>query len=430
MRRIIDIEDRPPLLQTLPLSIQHIMAMFGATVLVPMLLGVSPANVLLMNGVGTLLYSVVVRGGIPAYLGSSFAFIAPTMLVMSRGSFAQAQSGFIFFGLFFVVVSFIVRRAGTGWLEIAMPAPVMGAVVAVIGLELAPEAARMAGLAPPASATAEAAKAFVPDPHVAAVSLLTLVSSIGASLLFRGFLQAVPVLVGIAVGMALAGCVGLVDLSPVAAAHWFALPTLSAPEFNLPAILTIAPACLVVLAEHVGHLVVTGHIVGRDLIKNPGLDRSLFGDGLSNILSGLCGSPPNTTYGENIGVMAITGVYSVHVIRGAAIIAVAASFVGKFCAVIQSIPVAVMGGICIYLFGVVAVAGIRMLVERRVDFSRPVAMALSAIVLVLGVSGAKLRLGSVELKGMALATLAGIVLALLVYAGRRLGLVEPDEVPE
>jgi len=422
-KTLVDIEDKLPLLRTLPLSFQHLMAMFGATVLVPLIFKVNPAVALLMNGIGTLIYSYVTRGGIPAYLGSSFAFIAPTLLVMSRGSFNQAQAGFIFFGLVFIIVSFVVYAVGTRWIEISMPAPVMGAVVAVIGLELAPVAAQMAGLAPFPAKEGEVLKPFAMHTPTVAVSMLTLLVGIFGSLIFRGFLKIIPILTAVVAGYLVALMVGMVDLSPIGKAPWFATPQLSGPRFDLNAVLIIAPAALVVLAEHIGHLIVTGNIVGRDLVRKPGLHLSLLGDGISNVISGFTGSPPNTTYGENIGVMAITRVYSVWVIRGAAIIAILVSFLGKFAAVIQTIPTPVMGGISMLLFGVIAAAGIRVLVEQKVDFSRNSNMVLTAVVFVIGVSGARLTLGSVELKGMALAAVAGIALSLIIQALRSAGLV-------
>jgi len=410
-RRTIQVEERLPLAQTLPLSLQHLFAMFGATVLVPFLFKVNPATSLLLNGVGTLVYLVVSRGRIPAYLGSSFAFIAPVLAVMadaSLGGYGAAQGGFICFGLFFILVSQIVRVAGVRWLDVLFPPAAMGAIVAVIGLELAPVAVGMAGLAgdPPAGALYSSGGAI-------GTAMFTLGVILLGSVLFRGFLGAIPVLIGTAAGYGLALGLGMVDLAPVRAAPWFEVPTLYAPSFQPAAILMIMPAALVVLAEHIGHLVVTGNIVGRDLVKDPGLHRSLLGDGISNVLSGLAGATPNTTYGENIGVMAITRVYSVWVIGGAAVIAVLIAFVGKLGALIRSIPQPVMGGVCLLLFGVIAAAGIRMLVEKKVDYTQPRNLILSSVVLVSGIGGVTVKMGTVHLKGMALGTVVSIALRLL-----------------
>ncbi|BDU77877.1 uracil permease [Mesoterricola sediminis] len=414
--RIIQVEERLPALETIPLSLQHLFAMFGATVLVPFLFKVDPSVSLLLNGIGTLVYLIVSRGRIPAYLGSSFAFIAPVFAVMAAFpgpmGYRAAQGGFICFGLFFILVSLLVRQIGTRWLDVVFPPAAMGAVVAVIGLELAPVAAQMAGLVTTGPVGPHHAQELI-------VSVSTLGVVILVSLFARGFLSIIPVLVGVVFGYGLSAFLGLVDLKPIHDAAWFALPSFSAPVFNAQAVMMIFPAFLVVLAEHIGHLVVTGNIVGRDLMKDPGLHRSLLGDGLSNILSGLAGATPNTTYGENIGVMAITRVFSVWVIGGAATIAIVISFVGKIGAAIRSIPVPVMGGVCLLLFGVIAAAGIRMIMEKKVDYTRPSNLILSAVTFVIGVSGAKVTLGHVELKGMALATVVAILLGIVVWAGEK-----------
>ena len=323
-RRIIGIREKLPVLESLPLSFQHLTAMFGATILVPILLGIDPAIALLMNGIGTLVYSWVTKGGIPAYLGSSFAFIAPAMLVISSyGGFSHAQSGFIFFGLFFILISFVVKKWGIRWIDVVMPPAVMGAVVAIIGLELAPVAAQMAGLAPWPTAVGQTVQPFVIAPNVVIVSMFTLLVGMVGSVLFKGFMQVIPILFAVIAGYVLALVMGMVDVAKIGGASWFALPHFQTPVLDFNAIIIIAPACIVVLAEHISHLIVTGKITESDLMANPGLHRSLLGDGISNVLSGFAGSPPNTTYGENIGVMAITRVYSVWVIRGAALLAIA-----------------------------------------------------------------------------------------------------------
>jgi len=423
-KRSIGIHEKLPLLQSLPLSLQHLTAMFGATILVPILLGVDPAIALLMNGIGTIIYTLVTKGGIPAYLGSSFAFIAPVMLIASSyGGFSHAQSGFIFFGLFFIVISLIVYKWGIKWIDVVMPPAVMGAVVAIIGLELAPVAVQQAGLAPWSASVGQTVQPFVMDTNTVIVSMFTLAIGIIGSVMFRGFLQIIPILFAVVAGYILALIMGMVDTAAIANASWLALPKFQAPVYDPNAILIIAPACIVVLAEHISHLIVTGKITNENLMKNPGLHRSLLGDGISNVISGFAGSPPNTTYGENIGVMAITRVYSVWVIRGAAILAIAFSFIGKISAAISTIPPAVMGGITVLLYGVIAVQGFRMFVEQKVDFSRNRNMVLGAITFVVGVSGAAINLGSVQLKGMAFAAVVGVVLSLLFWLFDKLGLM-------
>lgn len=424
-RHTIGIHDKLPVLQTLPLSFQHLAAMFGATILVPILVGVNPAIALFMNGIGTLIYSWITKGGIPAYLGSSFAFIAPIILIStSYGGFNAAQSGFIFFGLFFILVSFVVKKWGVKWIDIAMPPAVMGAVVAIIGLELAPIAVQQAGLAPFPTAVGETVQPFTMDKDVVIVSMFTLAVGVFGSVLFRGFLQVIPILIAVIAGYILALTKGMVDTELINNAGWFALPTFHSPTFSLNAVVIILPACLVVLAEHISHLIVTSKVTDEDLMKEPGLHRSLLGDGISNLLSGFAGSPPNTTYGENIGVMAITRVYSVWVIRGAAILAILFSLIGKISAAITSIPMAVMGGITILLYGVIAVQGLRILIEQKVDFSRNSNMVLGAVTFVVGISGASVKLGTVELKGMAFAAVVGVGLALIFWGLKKLKWIE------
>ena len=423
-KRTIGIHEKLPLLQSLPHSLQHLTAMFGATILVPILLGVDPAIALLMNGIGTIIYSLVTKGGIPAYLGSSFAFIAPVILIStSYGGFSHAQSGFIFFGLFFIIISFVVLKWGIKWIDVVMPPAVMGAVVAIIGLELAPVAVQQAGLVPMASA---AGQEFSLDTNTVIVSLFTLMAGILGTVLFRGFLQIIPILLAVVAGYILAFVLGMVDTAAISNASWLALPQFQAPVYDTNAILIIAPACIVVLAEHISHLIVTSNITGEDLMKKPGLHRSLLGDGISNVISGFAGSPPNTTYGENIGVMAITRVYSVWVIRGAAVLAILFSFIGKISAAISTIPVPVMGGITMLLYGVIAVQGFRMYVEQKVDFSINRNMVLGAITFVIGVSGAAINIGTVQLKGMAFAAVVGVALSLLFWIFDKLKLMNDN----
>ncbi|WP_241647426.1 uracil permease [Rosenbergiella metrosideri] len=405
-RRTIEVDERLPLHQTLPLSLQHLFAMFGSTVLVPVLFHVNPATILLFNGIGTLLYLFICKGKIPAYLGSSFAFISPVLLLLPQG-YEVALGGFIACGALFCLVGLIVKFAGTRWLDVLFPPAAMGAIIAVIGLELAGVAAKMAGLVTEAGA--------VSDSHTLIVSMITLGVTVFGAVLFRGFLAIIPILIGVVAGYAVAASLGMVDWQPVEHAAWFALPTFYQPRFEWVAILTILPAALVVIAEHVGHLVVTANIVKRDLIRDPGLHRSMLANGLSTLFSGFFGSTPNTTYGENIGVMAITRVYSTWVIGGAAIMAIALSCVGKLAAIIQAIPVPVMGGVSLLLYGVIGASGIRVLIDAKVDYSKAKNLILTAIILIVGVSGASIHIGAAELKGMALATIVGIVLSLIFY---------------
>lgn len=403
MSKTYHINETPPVSVLLPLSLQHILCMFGATILVPILLKADPGICLLMNGIGTLIYLSLCRWQIPAYLGSSFAFISPALAVIGSSSFgfSAAQGGFIVFGLLFIMLGLIVKKFGHHWIETVLPDAAMGALVSVIGLELAPVAGQMAGF------TAETI-----DHNsilIATVTFLVTLSVAGGN--FRR-VSAFPVIIGVGAGTLLAMMLGQLDFASLDASPWFASPNFSAPIFEWQSILMILPATLVVFAEHVGHLIVTGEVCGKNLVEQPGLHRSLVADGISNVLSGLAGATPNTTYGENIGVMSITRVYSTSVLGVAACIAVALSFCGKFAALIRLIPTPVMGGVCLLLFGVIAAAGVRMLVERKVDYSRGANLCLSAGVLIIGTSGIKFSLGGIEWKGMALSALFAVLCSL------------------
>ena len=425
-RRIIQVDEKVPLLQGFPLSLQHLFAMFGASVLVPTLFKIDPAIVLLMNGIGTLLYLFICKGKAPAFLGSSFAFLSPVFVVLGAdqslwgGNYSYALGGFIASGLIFCTVALIIGRFGSDWIKVVLPPATMGPIVALIGLELAGVATGMAGIMP------DETGAYNFDAIV--VSMITLLVVAFGSNVFRGFMAVIPVLVGIIVGYLVSIGMGMVNFETISTAAVLSFPTVYLPKFDINVILIIIPASLVVISEHIGHLVVTGNIVGRDLIKDPGLHRSLLGDGISTTLSGFFGSVPVTTYGENIGVMAITRVYSVWVIGGAAVISIGLAFIGKLSAFIQSIPTPVMGGICILLFGVIAASGIRMLVEAKVDYSKPANLILTAVVLIVGLSGAALHVGTVQLKGMALGTVVGMLMSIIFYLLERFGLTnQPAE---
>ena len=403
MEKIIQVHEKPPILKAIPLSFQHLFAMFGSTILVPILFNVNPATCLLFNGIGTLFYLILCKGKIPAYLGSSFAFLSPVFLVLADYDYSAALGGFILSGAVFCLVAAVIKYAGTKWIDTLFPPAAMGAIIAVIGLELMPTAAKMAGLV-----------GETLDPNIIFISLFTLLVTIIASVAFKGFLSIIPILIGVICGYVLSLYMGIVDLSIVSAAPMFALPTFYTPTFNLSAALIILPAAFVVVVEHIGHLIVTGNIVGKDLTKDPGLDRSLFGNGISTMFSGFFGSTPNTTYAENIGVLAISKVFSTWVIGGAAVLAIVLSCFGKLAALIQSIPVPVMGGVSLLLFGLIAASGIRIFVDSKVDYSKPVNLILTAVVLGIGVSSASITLGTVSLTGMSLATVVAVVLSLLI----------------
>lgn len=411
-QREIQVHERPPLGQSIPLGLQHLFAMFGSTVLVPIIFGVNPATILLMNGIGTIIYLFITKGKIPAYLGSSFAFISPVLVVLDKyqgeEGYSYALGGFLLVGLVLTIVGLIVRFAGTAWIDVVFPPAAMGAIVAVIGLELVPVAAEMAGWIPPADAGAD----WTMDKKSATVALLTLLITIVFWVTLRGFLKIIPILLGIISGYVIAWLFGLLSFEAVENASWVTLPEFYAMKIDWTSILIILPAALVLIPEHIGHLFVTSNIVGKDLARDPGLDRSLMGNGISTMISSFFGSTPNTTYGENIGVLAITRVYSTWVLGIAAIMAILLSFLGKLAALIQSIPTPVMGGISLLLFGIIGASGIRMLVESKVDYSKSQNLILTSIVLVIGISGASVQIGEVALKGMGLATIVAIILSL------------------
>lgn len=408
---IIQVEDKVPFRLLIPLSIQHMFAMFGASVLVPFLFGINPAVVLFMNGLGTLLFILVTKGKAPAYLGSSFAFLAPAGIVIANWGYEYALGGFVAVGFAGCILAFIIYKVGYKWIDIVLPPAAMGPVVALIGLELSGSAASNAGLLDE-----------VIDPRNAIVFFVTLGFAVFGSVLFRGFLSVIPILIAVIAGYVAAAITGIPDFSAVMTAPIFALPNFSAPKFDLQAILIILPVILVITSEHIGHQVVTSKIVNRDLLKEPGLHRSLFGDNFSTMLSGLIGSVPTTTYGENIGVMAVTKVYSVQVIAGAAVFSIICSFIGKLSALIQTIPGPVIGGISFLLYGMIGTSGLRILVDSQVDYGKNRNQALTAVIFVTGLSGIKVNFGNVQLTGMVLACVTGMILSLVFYVFDKLKL--------
>ena len=415
-QRIIQVEDKVPFKLLLPLSIQHMFAMFGASVLVPFIFGINPAIVLFMNGVGTLIFIAVTKGQAPAYLGSSFAFLAPAGIVIAEMGYEYALGGFVAVGFCGCVLSFIIYKCGTDWIDIVLPPAAMGPVVALIGLELSGSAASNAGLLDETI-----------DMKNVIVFAVTLGVAVFGNILLRGFLSVIPILIAVIAGYIAALACGILDFSQVAEAAWFAVPNFQTPKFDLGAIMMILPVLLVITSEHIGHQVVTSKIVGRDLLKKPGLHRSLFGDNFSTMLSGLIGSVPTTTYGENIGVMAVTKVYSVRVIGGAAVLSIICSFVGKLAMLIQTIPGPVIGGISFLLYGMIGASGIRILVDSQVDYGRSRNLMLTSIVFVTGLSGIKVNFGNIQLTGMVLACVVAMILSLIFYILDKLKLTNDRE---
>ena len=403
-KRIIQVDEKVPVKLLIPLSIQHMFAMFGASVLVPFVLGINPAIVLFMNGLGTLLFILITKGRAPAYLGSSFAFLAPAGIVISKWGYDYALGCFVAVGFCGCVLALIIYKFGSEWINVVLPPAAMGPVVALIGLELAGTAASNAGL-----------KDEVLLPANIIVFLVTLLTAVIGSVVFRGFLSVIPILIAIIAGYVASLACGIVDFSEVAAAPLFDLPNFQTPKFNMQAIAIVLPVLLVITSEHIGHQIVTSKIVGRDLLKDPGLHRSLFADNFSTMLSGFIGSVPTTTYGENIGVMAMTKVYSVYVIGGAAVLSIICSFIGKMTTLISTIPGPVIGGISFLLFGMIGASGIRILVDAQVDYGKSRNQAMTAVVFVTGLSGISIQLGSIQLTGMVLACVVGMIMGLVFY---------------
>ena len=411
-RQIIGVQERVPLSKGIPLSIQHTFAMFSASVLVPYILGINPSIALLMNGIGTFIFIFCTKGKAPAYLGSSFAFISPALLVINNPElgYRYALGGFVVTGLLMCAIAILIKFVGTKWIDAILPPAAMGPVVALIGLELAGSAAQTGGLL-----DADGHMVQDLDPRVLTVFLVTLILAVFGGVLYRGFASAIAILISIIVGYILALVLGLVDFSLVGETSLFEIPAFQTPQWSMEAILIIIPATLVVVSEHIGHQVVTSEVIGKDLLTDPGLHRSMFADGFSTALSGFCGSCPTTTYGENIGVMAITKVYSVWVIGGAAAFSICLSFIGKASALIQTIPGPVMGGVSFLLYGMIGASGIRLMVDAHIDYSKASNLAMTSVVFVVGLSGISIQVGSAQLSGMSLAALTGMVLGLIMY---------------
>lgn len=405
---IYDVHDKPPFWTWFGLSLQHLFSMFGATVLVPLLVGLNPGVALFTSGVGTLLHMLVTRGNIPAYMGSSFAFIIPMTSLMKTVGYPGVAQGIISVGLVYLVVAAIVTFIGTRWIDRLFPAELVGPIIVVIGLSLAGSAA--------SSATMLNGKY---DWKIFVVALITLLGTIAFNMFLKGFLGLLSVLLGIIFGYIVALVFGLVDLSPVAAAHWFQLPDFETFigkdgfQFYPAAVLSMAPLALVTFSEHLGHLMVLSKVTGHDFFKNPGLKRTLAGDGTASIVAGLVGGPAVTSYGENIGVMQLSRVYSVWVIGGAAAFAVVFSFIGKLSALISTIPGAVTGGVGFVLYGVIAAAGLQVIVDNKIDYTQKRNLMIAAPILVIGIGNFHLQLGpQVDFSGVAIATLLGIILNL------------------
>lgn len=406
---VLDVDERPEFGQWVGLSLQHMFSMFGSTVLVPILVGLNPGIALFSSGVGTLMYLLITRHKIPAYMGSSFSFIVPMMALMKSTGYPGIAQGTIAVGCVYLLVSLIVTMIGSDWIDRVLPPIVVGPIVMVIGLSLASTAAKDATL-----------NGTHYDLRYFAVAMLTLLVTIAFNMFCKGFLGLIPILLGIVCGYVIACLFGIVDLAPVAAAHWFSLPDFQVPfvtyqpHFYWGTILSMAPIAFVTMTEHMGHIMVLNELTERNYFKDPGLNHTLAGDGTASIIAGFVGGPPVTSYGENIGVLAITRVHSVYVLAGAALFAVFFSFVGKLSALIESIPGPVIGGISFLLFGVIASSGLRVMIEDQIDFNKKRNLMISSVILVIGIGNAYLKLGQYQFSGLAVAAVLGIVLNLIL----------------
>lgn len=411
---LLDVDDKPKFLPGVFLSFQHVFAMFGATILVPILTGLPIAVALLMSGVGTLIYQVMTKAKVPVYLGSSFAFIGAMQIAIEQldGDVSASQTGIMIAGLTYILIALISIKAGTKWIDRLLPPIVIGPMITVIGLGLSGSAVQNAGL--------------VPDADWRNIFIATITFLITALINTKatGFLRIIPFLIGIAGGYVIAMLLGVVDITPIIEADWFSLPELYLPfETNLfnhyniylgPEAWAFLPLVLVTAAEHIGDHTVLSKITNRNFLKDPGLAATLTGDGVATFVSAFFGGPANTTYGENTGVVGLTRIASTSVIRNAAVIGIILSFFGKFTALLSTIPDAVIGGMSIILYGVIASNGLKVMIDEQIDFTKVRNLIIASAMLVIGLGGAVLDIGPLVVSGTALSAVIGVVLNLIL----------------
>ncbi len=416
---LLDVNEKPTIAKWIILAIQHVFAMFGATILVPIMVNTAAGETVLTipvalvtSGIGTLIYILCTKGKSPVYLGSSFAFIAPLAAAYAKGGISGAMVGVMAVGLVYVIFATIIHFIGKKWIDKLLPPVVIGPMIMIIGLSLAPSAISQVGLGTGTQI----------DWRCIAVALITFLTTAVVMVRGKGFLKIIPFLVGIVVGYVSAICFGLVDFAPVLEAGFFSMPSFVVPFLNytpnFSALLTIVPISLVTIAEHIGDHTALSTIIGKNLLKDPGLDRTLLGDGLATFVAGFLGGPANTTYGENTSVVGMTKVASVWVIGLAAIIAICLGFLGKFTALVSTIPDAVLGGVSLLLYGFISVNGLKVLIENKIDFGKSKNIVVASTMLVLGLGGAAISIIhgdlSVTISGMSLAAIIGILLNLLL----------------
>lgn len=420
-KMLYDVNEKPPIAKWIILALQHVFAMFGATILVPILVNSAAGEVVLTipvalvtSGIGTLIYILCTKGKSPVYLGSSFAFIAPLAAAFVKGGISGAMTGVMAVGLIYVIFAIIIKFAGKNWLDKILPPVVIGPMIMIIGLGLAPSAISQIGLGTGVDI----------DWRGVLVAVVTFLTTAIVMVRAKGFIKIIPFLIGIVTGYILAIILGLVDFTPVLEASFFSIPSFVIPFVsympNFSALLTIAPIALVTMAEHIGDHTALGTIIGKDLLKDPGLDRTLLGDGIATFVAGLLGGPANTTYGENTSVVGMTKVASVWVIGLAAIFAICLGFLGKFTALVSTIPNPVLGGVSLLLYGFIAVNGLKVLIQNQIDFGKSKNVVVASSMLVLGLGGAAISIVSgdlsITISGMSLAAIVGILLNLFLPA--------------
>jgi uracil permease len=394
------------------LGFQHLLAMFGATVLVPILTGLDTSVALLSAGLGTLAFHLVTKRKVPVFLGSSFAFIGALGMTLSQYGIGAVKGGVIGAGIVYVVMAWIIKIVGSETIRSFFPPIVTGPVIIVIGLRLSPVALSMAGYSYDAATQTGAV-----DPKSILAASVVILTMIVVSIFAKGFFKLVPILISVVVGYLVSAALGMVDFTGISQATWLGMSGTSwetittLPVFNLAAITAIAPIAMVIFIEHFGDITTNGAVVGQDFFKDPGVHRTMLGDGLGTIIAGLLGGPANTTYSENTGVLAVTKVYDPSVLRLAAFFAIGLSLIGKFGALINSIPTPVMGGVSIILFGMIASVGVRTMVDAQLDFAHSRNLIIASLILVTGIAIDNIFVsGTLSISGLAIAAFLGIVL--------------------
>ncbi|MGB6328600.1 MAG: uracil-xanthine permease family protein [Halarcobacter sp.] len=397
------------------LGIQFLFVAFGALVLVPILTGLDPNVALFTAGIGTLIFQVVNKGAIPPiFLASSFAFIAPIAHGVKTWGIAATMSGLLAAGLLYVVLSLIIRLKGDNFLHRLLPAVVVGPVIMSIGLILSPVAVFMA-----MGKTGDGSIQLVPFEQAIVISMVALFTTVFISLLGKGMLKLIPILGGIILGYLVALFYGIIDFSPVTNADWFVIPSFTAPEFNWQAIIFILPIAIAPAIEHIGDMLAISNITKQDYLKKPGLKNTLLGDGLATSAAALFGGPPNTTYSEVTGAVTVTKAYNPAIMTWAALAAIILAFVGKLGGMLATIPIPVMGGIMLLLFGIIASIGISTLVREKVDLACPRNLIIVSMILVFSIGGMTFNFGGVPFSGIGLGAITGIVLNLILPQARK-----------